>query len=150
MSQTLMVVLEDAGYKQYPEELNPDCPGADYGNIVARLLKQLDAIATARGAEPLSSYLYTDPELLLPLLDDLVGEARANVARVLDNQQEWHERAEALRTVTSLLEACEDGSSGDTFPELRLGERMEPVLWDLRALRAVLEEGAGRFHLELV
>lgn len=149
MSQTVLVAFEDDGLRQYPADLDPEAAGADYGRALARLIRPLDVLGGSRGVPPLARFVYTDPDLLLPLLDELSGVARANVERVLGAQREWHDTAEGLDTVDRLLEVL--GSSSDTddqaFGELRLGRSLQPIVRDLRALRHVLAAGSGPFHL---
>lgn len=150
MSQTVLVALEGEGLRHYPADLNPDVPGADYGNVLARLFNALDAVAKAQGLSPLGTFVYTDPELLLPLLDDLEGAARARIESTLASQSEWHSAGDALSTVESLLALLEvPGAKDDpALASLRLGGSLEPLVWDLRAIRHLLRESTTRFHLE--
>jgi hypothetical protein len=150
MSQTVIVFVEGQGSRPYPPDLNPEVPGCDYGNVLARLMKPLDALATAHGIPLLSQFVFTDPELLEPLLDELEGEPKARVERVLASQQEWHPVDQGLRSVDSLLTLLEApaDSADPRLSSLRLGGSLAPLLWDLRALRHVLKESNARFHLE--
>jgi len=150
MSQTVIVVVEGKGSQPYPPDLNPEVPGCDYGNVLARLMKPLDALAAAHGIPALSLFVFTDPELLQPLLDELAGEAKAKVERVLASQQEWHPVDQALRSVDSFLGllAAPADPADPLLSSLRLGGTLAPLIWDLRALRHVLQESNARFHLE--
>lgn len=150
MSQTVLVALEGEGLRHYPADLNPDAPGADYGNVLARLFNPLDSVAKAHGLSPLGTFVYTDPELLTPLLEELEGAAKARIESTLASQREWHSAGEALSTVESLLALLEvPGAKDDpALASLRLGGGLEPLLWDLRALHHLLRESTSRFHLE--
>jgi hypothetical protein len=150
MSQTVIVVVEGQGSRPYPPDLNPEAPGCDYGNVLARLMKPLDALAIAQGIPALSQFVFTDPGLLEPLLDELEGDAKARVERILASQKEWHSADLALRSVNSLLGllTAPPDPADPRLSSLRLGGTLAPVLWDLRALRHVLQEADARFHLE--
>lgn len=152
MSQSIMVVMEGMGARPYPSTLNPESSGDDYGGVTARLIKPLDALATSRGIPALSTFVYTDPDLLLPLLDELEGVAKSKVQTILDSQREWHAAREGLGAVDALLTLLMTSASADdpSLTPLLLGGSLEPLILDLRALRHVLLESGARFHFEVV
>ena len=150
MSSTTMVYFENTGVVQYPADLDPANPGADYGNVLCRLGSRLDAIAHHLGVPPLSDFHFADPDMLNDMLAELEGPHRASVERLLSTQQEWHPVDDGRRTAATLLsylEGMDDATAVAKHPELALGGTLQPLIADLRALDHVLAGNDARFHL---
>ena len=150
MSQSVIIVTEGTGARRYPTTLNPDSEGDDYGGVIPRVIKPLDALATANGIPALSTFVYTDPELLLPILEDLEGPPKEKMQKLLDTQREWHESKEGVGAVDALLALLTTNPEDPSLAPLRLGGSLEPLVWDLRAVRHVLLESGARFHFEVL
>lgn len=148
---TLLVAFEGRGIVQYPPDLDRDNPGADYGQVLARLGRHVDQLARDLEVRPLSDFHYADPEMLEGILQNLQGERRANVERILTTQREWHPVSEGRHTVATLLaflEALTPEAARSEHSQLVLGGALAPLIADLRALEHVLNTSDSRFHLE--
>jgi hypothetical protein len=150
VSSTIMVYFEHAGVAQYPGDLDPANPDADYGNVLCRLGSRLDAIAHHLGVRPLSDFHFAEPDMLNEILADLEGPHRASLERLIATQQQWHPVVEGRKTTAALLsylEGLDDANAIVKHPELAIGGTLQPVIADLRALDCVLAGSDARFHL---
>jgi hypothetical protein len=151
MSSAVTVHFENVGVVQYPADLDPTNPGADYGEIVCLLGSRLDAVARSLGVRPLSDFHFADPDMLTAIVAELEGPRRDNVERLLTTQREWHPILEGRHTTSTLLsylERLDLSTAIAQHSELLLGGTLEPLLADLRALDHVLASNDSRFHLE--
>jgi len=151
MSTTLMVVLEGIGPAQYPADLDPKNPGCDYGNLIPGVARSLETLAEQLGVTPISSFHYADPDMLRETMEFLEGERKEKIQKVLKTQKEWHDPADGLATIDALinyLQELQPEEARRAHPEFLFGSSVDPLLWDLRAVRSVLASINSRFHFE--
>jgi hypothetical protein len=124
-----MIVTESGG-GDLPSELDPNDEGLVYGQKLPYVWGELERIAQQLGLTPLGAFAYRDPELF-----EEMGEEPPE-------QEEWHEPAEAHKTVTGLLRFFQEADAG------RLGEfglsadDHEDIVWDLSAYEAILRSAS--------
>lgn len=125
MSMYATIELDKFGYQDLPKEFDPKGEGLVYGQNLGQCdgWDELDAIATAAGANAVSSYLYSSE--MSEEFDE--GEMPPEVAN-------WSPIGAGKKTFQALVNAVKGRS-----PDSRIGQyAAKDVLWDLQVCLSIL------------
>jgi hypothetical protein len=129
MSTYATIELNISGHQDLPPEMDPKAERLVYGQSLGQCggLDELDSIAVAAGAEPISSFM-DDSEML----DD---EEREDLG-LPPAEENWSPIEDGLKTIELLIAKLEKRSAPiGKYP-------VTAILWDLRAALTILKNAS--------
>lgn len=147
MSVPIRIRLELRGLAPLPSDLDPDEEGLTYGRTLEDCRACLTSAAQRLGVRPLHRFVSDESSLWDELEEEVMRtaederEAEQELLSLLDERGEWHDAEDGLDSVRALIRHLEQNGAGNPVAS---GWRTSDVLWDLRALEAILVEAHDR------
>jgi hypothetical protein len=131
MSVYATIELDESGHQDLPKEMDPNGDSLVYGQNIGQCngIEELDAIATAAGAEPLSSFL-DDSQMIDNEEREEMGMPPA--------EEKWRPIEEGIHTLEALI--AEVSKRPAESPIGRYAAQR--ILWDLQASLMILKKAA--------
>jgi hypothetical protein len=131
MSIYATIELNISGHQNLPPEMDPNAEGLVYGQNLGQCdgLDELDLIAVAAGAKPISSFM-DDSEML----DDKEREEFG----LPPAEEKWSPIDDGIKTIEILIAELERGAGHSPIGKYPI----YAILWDLRAVLTILKSAS--------
>ena len=138
MSLNAFIKLSKSGYVNEPPQ-SAGLPAYAFGETLPYSIEKLDRLASERSVQPLRNFVSDDPS-------DLSDEERAEFGFPKEAQPKWFKSEVGLETLAALIPVLEQFDQKSKFIDRKGGIDMsvEYVLFDLKALQAILQLAQGR------
>lgn len=146
MTAPTRIRIELHGVASLPPDLDPDEEGLDYGRALTAARSCLTSLAQRLGVRPLHRFEDDENALWDEMEEDVLRraederDAEAELLGMLNEMGEWYDAGQGLETVSAMIDHFEEQDPGTPVA----GTTARDVLWDLRAVEAILGDAHRR------